>query len=227
MDIGSETISVQGNAMSDEMPLGGPYDQAMFDRDAAAMLGQMQQFREAFDEFAKSDREESYDSVARDMTDWPGEFIAEAIEDIQVLIEDIVALIGRIREAAAGGKGEAEARLMVSRVNQLQAELAWLESLLEKLEAAVDARIAEDPAAHGKGNTFVAKVKQRLTWQRRFLGNRVQPILKRLLRLLWRFISGLLTPKEWTLGGKLGTGFLGLAEAHLDITFGPTQKGSS
>jgi hypothetical protein len=37
---------------------------------------------------------------------------------------------------------------------------------------------------------------------------------------LWNMLASLNTPKEWKLGGKLGTGPFNLAEASIEITFG-------
>ena len=48
-------------------------------------------------------------------------------------------------------------------------------------------------------------------------------IKQQLLKLgaqIWQLISRLLTPKEWTLKGSLGTGPFGLANAEVSITFG-------
>ena len=47
------------------------------------------------------------------------------------------------------------------------------------------------------------------------------PLLKRFLSKIWQIISNLLTPKEWKLQGKVGTGILGLADVGIEITFGP------
>lgn len=44
--------------------------------------------------------------------------------------------------------------------------------------------------------------------------------IKRISAQLWNLLSGLLTPKEWKLGGKTGTGAFGLAEVSVEITFG-------
>jgi hypothetical protein len=44
---------------------------------------------------------------------------------------------------------------------------------------------------------------------------------KRISRSLWHIISGLLTPKEWTLSGEFGTGPFGLAKAGIEVKFGP------
>jgi len=44
--------------------------------------------------------------------------------------------------------------------------------------------------------------------------------LRRMFPLLWSIIGHLVKVKEWTVGGQVGTGLLGLAQASISVTFG-------
>ncbi len=50
--------------------------------------------------------------------------------------------------------------------------------------------------------------------------DKIKDEVKKVLVRLWGMISKLLTVKEWTLTGKVGTGILGLAEASVSVAFG-------
>jgi len=60
----------------------------------------------------------------------------------------------------------------------------------------------------------VSKAGMLRSWLERFL----KPAIKRVFRHLWQIISGMLTPKSWTLQG--GVSVPGLASAQISITFG-------
>ena len=44
--------------------------------------------------------------------------------------------------------------------------------------------------------------------------------LRRMFPLLWSIIGHLVKVKEWTVGGQVGTGVLGIAQASISVTFG-------
>jgi hypothetical protein len=48
----------------------------------------------------------------------------------------------------------------------------------------------------------------------------VLPLLSRIAKWLGHTLLRLLTPKEWKLGGEVGTGVFGLANARVEVTFG-------
>jgi hypothetical protein len=48
--------------------------------------------------------------------------------------------------------------------------------------------------------------------------DKIKAEIEKVLDRLWSMISKLVTVKEWTLTGKVGTGVLGLAEASVSVT---------
>ncbi len=51
--------------------------------------------------------------------------------------------------------------------------------------------------------------------------------MKNISRQLWAMLASLMTPKEWKLGGKIGSGPFNLADVTVEITFGDAATGSS
>lgn len=51
--------------------------------------------------------------------------------------------------------------------------------------------------------------------------SKLKSLAKKIATTLWTLISGYLKVKEWKLGGKLGAAPFGLADATIEITFGP------
>jgi hypothetical protein len=91
------------------------------------------------------------------------------------------------------------------------AEVESVEQRARQLQEAVDTQLAggpsktEAPTAHDR---VVSRLSDLMTW------------LKEALHSFWALISQLLTPREWTIGGKVGTGILGLTEVSASIKFG-------
>ncbi|HVA36339.1 MAG TPA: hypothetical protein VNJ51_01865 [Candidatus Dormibacteraeota bacterium] len=98
-----------------------------------------------------------------------------------------------------------------SMIHLLDAQVEWLRDELTRLEQLKTAA-GWQPAAP-QGQTPVQRV---LSW---ISGLRAQ--LKKVGGMLWNIIALLLTPKQWTLKGELGTGVLGLFNAGIEIQFGP------
>jgi DNA repair exonuclease SbcCD ATPase subunit len=99
--------------------------------------------------------------------------------------------------------------------NELQAELEWLKAIIEQLDDLIKQASAAVPQWFVKNMTEPVQVV--LTKIRSSL----MPLLRKFLAKLWSVISHLLTPKEWKLKGKVGNTVLGLAQAEIEITFGP------
>ena len=99
--------------------------------------------------------------------------------------------------------------------SELQAELEWLKAIIEQL----DAMLNQPGAAVSEwfANKVAQPVQAALTKIRLIL----MPLLRKFLAKIWSIISHLLTPKEWKLKGKVGSTVLGLAQAEIEITFGP------
>ncbi|MBV9670151.1 MAG: hypothetical protein JOZ43_04270 [Acidobacteriales bacterium] len=98
--------------------------------------------------------------------------------------------------------------------SELQAELEWLKAIIEQLNVMIKQPGAASP-------WFVSKVAQSVQAALTTIRLSLMPLLRKFLAKLWSIISHLLTPKEWKLKGKVGNTVLGLAEAEIEITFGP------
>jgi hypothetical protein len=97
----------------------------------------------------------------------------------------------------------------------LEAELNWLQTVLTR----VDDYDFQEPVLFPSHLT--QEIRPPVSKAVTKVKNVLMPRLKRLLSKVWQIISGLLTPKEWKIQGKVGTGLLGLADVGIEITFGP------
>lgn len=152
------------------------------------------------------------------LRDWQMPFAGD-LEEFRKRVEQLLARIGRLLQEISSTEfkraGEGMAFPLATLANQLNAELDWLQGILEHIDAMLRDSAQTLPEAlvtqiSAPVRTALQKIKSYLT-----------PLLKRFLAKLWQIISGLLTPKEWKLQGKVGTGILGLAEVGIEITFGP------
>jgi len=91
------------------------------------------------------------------------------------------------------------------------------ESLLESLIAAQTPVQPSTPAPSPSGQTTKQSLIQKIA---NWIRQHVVPILRQVLQGAWRILSNLLTPKGWKVKGSIGTSFLGLANAELEIQFG-------
>ncbi|MTD93916.1 hypothetical protein GIW81_06150 [Hyphomicrobium sp. xq] len=64
-----------------------------------------------------------------------------------------------------------------------------------------------------------AAAAQALSWIGSIMG-----WLKSLSAQLWSMLANLLTPTQWKMSGKVGTGVLGLIDVGVEITFGDGQR---
>jgi hypothetical protein len=145
--------------------------------------------------------------------------LAGDLEEFRRRVEQLLNRIGRLLQEISSTEfkraGEGMAFPLATLANQLNAELDWQHGILEHIDAMLRDSARTLPEAltakiTGPVRTALQKIKAYLT-----------PLLKRFLAKLWQIISGLLTPKEWKLQGKVGTGILGLADVGIEITFGP------
>lgn len=103
---------------------------------------------------------------------------------------------------------------VLSAVQQMQLEVA---EMLRK-GAGQDPGPGFSAAAHAasaRGGTKYARKR----WPGR-LWDAAWDALRRMFPLLWSIIGHLVKVKEWTVGGQVGTGWFGFAQANISVTFG-------
>ncbi len=135
-------------------------------------------------------------------------------ERISELMTRLREMLGRFAETAPRAGEDPESRF------RLRGEIEEMQSLLESLMVVwqrllnlvdiVEQRVAAT-AAGGQG--VVAKVRSWLST--------IMTWLKGLSGQLWRLLSGLMKPKEWSVSGTVAAAPFGLANATIEITFGP------
>jgi len=138
----------------------------------------------------------------------------ELLERISELLERIAREPGADINFGVRGTTATVFRLTTS-ANELQAEFEWLTSILEQID------IMMASSATSPRSWMAQKIAQPVQSALLKLKSYLMPLLKKFLSKLWSIISHLLTPKEWKLKGKVGNTVLGLAEAEIEITFGP------
>jgi|GEM_PF-4932008 len=144
-------------------------------------------------------------------------YIARDVEKFMSRAETIIERIEALLETLRSLRG-AEATVQVrstglsiqAMINILEIQLEWLSEELARLQSMEVAGGAPSPP---RGPTLLQRA---WSWIKS-----VGALIKRISATLWQIIARLLTPKEWTLKGDIGTGFLGLANAGIEITFGP------
>jgi hypothetical protein len=129
----------------------------------------------------------------RDLTDSSANAVSELAEDVSVTCPYVKAEVATLRKRGAGPAGMRSA---------MSANVA-----LGALRADAEERLAD---LQSEQQGWAGRAGDAL---RRLLG-----LVKRALRDLWNIISGLLTPKEWTLKGGLKIPLL--ADAAIEIKFG-------
>ena len=131
------------------------------------------------------------------------------------LLDRIYQLLGEIGSPELRKSKEGSAFSLSTLANELNAQLEWLKGILEHIE-----NMMQD-ATRTVPEWFINKVKNPVRAALQKIKTYLAPLLKRFLSKIWQIISNLLTPKEWKLQGKVGTGILGLADVGIEITFGP------
>ncbi|RUP00632.1 hypothetical protein [Hyphomicrobium sp.] len=106
---------------------------------------------------------------------------------------------------------EGQVRKTLEELSQLEALAGRLNDLLTMIDLKTSANASQ--SIRSAVSTAIATAK---TWL-----SVITSWIKRISAQLWNLLCGLMTPKEWKLGGKVGTGILGLADVTLEITFGP------
>ena len=181
-------------------------------RDIEAALSDVQRLRGELLEFSElGSIEPAIRELRMPLTDDLNEFrirVAHLLDRIHQLLREIGSLkIGTSKEGSAFS--------LSTLANELNAQLEWLKGILGHLKNLIQGSIRTIPEG------FVAQIAGPVRAALNKIETYIAPMLKRFLSKIWQIISNLITPKEWKLQGKVGTGILGLADVGIEITFGP------
>lgn len=133
---------------------------------------------------------------------------------VESLIEQIQDMISELKNRDGIKLDTSEAIQLTSTVSILELELNSLLSLLEKLD------LAFTKLDDKNDKSFIGKAKHRVQKVISSIQNVLRPFLKKVSQRLWKLISGLLTPKEWSIGGEIGNSVFGLGSVKIEIKFG-------
>ena len=114
--------------------------------------------------------------------------------------------------ALSEGEGSQLGAFLILTVQSLEDTLTAFEDQLPASQTPISGSPAS-PLASFQIPAWLQKVKD-------WIKKNLKPKLKKISQGAWKIIANLLTPKSWSIKGGLGTGFLGLANADLEITFG-------
>ncbi|MFC4871012.1 hypothetical protein [Negadavirga shengliensis] len=140
--------------------------------------------------------------------------LVELAGRIEILVDQLQNMLGELREREGFALSQPEAIQLASTVNTLQVELDSLIVLFDYIETELNKQNATP-------QSFVGRAFQAVQRSVSSLRSFIKPIIQRIAQRLWRLISGLLTPKEWSIGGELGNTVWGLSKVKLEIKFGP------
>lgn len=140
--------------------------------------------------------------------------LVDLYQRVESLIEQIQDMIWELKSRNGPIMDASEALQITSTISTLEGELNALWSLLEKLNVAFAKMNDTDE------ESFIGKSKIRLQRTLRSIQNVLKPLLRKLSQRLWKLISGLLTPKEWSVSGELGNTVLGLGSVKIEVKFG-------
>lgn len=137
---------------------------------------------------------------------------------VQEFTREVQQLRAELREAATLQSGQEpqleSAAQALSEVQQMRREVA---EMLQR-GAGQDPGLGFSAAAHvASARSNIKYAKKR--WPGR-LWDAAWDTLRRMFPLLWSIIGNLVKVKEWTVGGQIGTGVLGIAQASISVTFG-------
>lgn len=86
--------------------------------------------------------------------------------------------------------------------------------LQDEVDSTVAAIEEEEDDEDGDGDRLAQTAKN-------WINNTLKPKIKQVLNKLWKVLTNLLHPQEWKVRGQIGSSFLGLGSAEIEITFGP------
>lgn len=143
----------------------------------------------------------------------------DSSQELQAIRERLHRLLSRIQELLVELRARAEGIEAPGSGAELQGPvveardlIARLSAVWDRLEALMTLVELRQPAGGGTLSGVIGAAKARLS----VLGRWIRGLLGR----LWSLLSRLMTPKEWKLSGKIGSGPLGLADVAVEVTFG-------
>ncbi len=147
---------------------------------------------------------------------------AERLEDIRNRIE---ALLRVVRNRLAHLKSDLagvgpSSRPYEDEVLRALHELSQLEALIARagdLMTMIDMKVGSLPA-----NGISKAIAMAKSWL-----STIGSWVKRISAQFWNLLTGLMTPKEWKLGGTVGISVLGLGNVNVEIAFGPSSTGTT
>lgn len=135
-------------------------------------------------------------------------------ERISLLIDKIKSRLSNLLKLRdARGSGSLTEMGLDKEIPDALNELSQINALIDRLQSLIT---AIDLKTNGAGLGLPQTTAKALSW--------IQLIttwIKRISAQLWNLLCSLLTPKEWKLGGDISSGPFGLANASVEITFGP------
>jgi hypothetical protein len=143
------------------------------------------------------------------------EDIEEFRNRVAELLDGIYTLLEGMKDMPVKERQSNEILPLFALAQELTAQIDWLGGVLARLDSMMGNPVpaSEDwlvRQIQGPVKSAISKIRSYLI-----------PLVKKFLAKLLSIISGLLTPKEWKLKGKAGTGLLGLADVEVEVTFGP------
>lgn len=141
--------------------------------------------------------------------------LAALYQRVESLIEQTQQMIWELQNREGIKIDTAEAIQLTSTISMLELELNELLRLLEKLD------LAFLKMSTGDEQSFIGKTKSGIKSALNSIRNVLKPLLIRFSQRLWKIISGLLTPKEWSISGELGNTVFGLGAVKIEVKFGP------
>lgn len=181
-------------------------------RDTEAALGDVKRLRAELLEFSEL---MSINPALRELRTPLADDLNEFRNRVAQLLDRIYQLLKEIGSSENRRLKEGSAFSLSTLANELNAQLEWLKGILEHIENMIQDSTQTIP------EWFVKQVTNPVRAALNKIKVYLTPLLKRFLSKIWQIISNLLTPKEWKLQGKVGTGILGLADVGIEITFGP------
>lgn len=141
--------------------------------------------------------------------------LVDLYERVQELIDQLQDMITELSDRSEViHLDKSEAIQISSTVSILQTELENLLKSLEIIAAKLEVESQKDRESYF-GRQY-RKVKRMVAGIKSYLKPRIISISQR----LWRLISNLLTPKEWSIGGEIGHSLFFVGKVKMEIKFG-------
>lgn len=148
-------------------------------------------------------------AMAAEMDEYLFQEVMRLRDRLAGLLEQLRSEVATVAELASGGLERTALGDLQGVLSLLEGHLQWLDEQFDALDARLSPDIAATADAQKGAITRVRGwVKSLLSW------------LRRIGRQIWQLLSSMMTPKEWKLSGKVGTGPFNLADVGIEITFG-------